>query len=81
MAGDDNSGSGHTCDGVQGMEALRVGLQTQDAALRSLVENVDRRFQVFEGCFDEIANRFYALVLGANRDENENRQRLRGDVA
>ena len=60
------------CDSVQDMKALRTGLQIQQAALRALVESVDRKFQVFKGRFDEIVDGLDALALGANR--------LRGDV-
>ena len=81
MASDDSSGSGYARDGVQGMEVLRASLQTQEVALRDLAESVDLRFQAFEGCFDEIADRLDALALGANRGRNENRWRLKDDVA
>ena len=74
MAGDDNSGSGHAKDNVQGMEALRASLQTQEAALRALAESVDRRFQGFEGHFDEIPDKLNALALSSNRDINKDRR-------
>ena len=41
MVDDDSSRSDHACDGVQGMEALRTGLQTQDVVLRVLAKSVD----------------------------------------
>ena len=81
MASDDSSGSSHACDCVQGMGALRFRLQIQEAGLRALAESVDHRFQAFEGHFDAITDRLDALVLGANRGGNENRRRLREDVA
>ena len=44
MVGDDSTGSSHACDGVHGMEVLRIGLQSQNAAFRALAESVDCRF-------------------------------------
>ena len=81
MAGDNSSGSGHICDGVQGMEVLKASLLTQETALRALAESVDRKFQVFEGHFDEIVDQLDALALGANRGRNEDKRRLRDEVA
>ena len=49
--------------------------------MRSLTEIVDRRFQAFEGRFDEIADWLDAFALGANRDGNENIWQLKEDVA
>ena len=63
------------------MEVLRAGLLTQETILRTLVDNIDRRFQAFEGLFDEIANRLDALALGANRDMNDDRRRPRDDFS
>ena len=54
---------------------------TQKTALRVLADSVDRRFQAFEGHFDDIADRLDALALGANRGRNEDRRQLRDDVA
>ena len=81
MAGDNSSGSGHARDDDQGMEVLQPNLLTQETTLRALTDYVDHRFQVFEGCFDEIVDRLDALALGANRGRNEDRRRLRDDVA
>ena len=81
MAGDNSSGSGHACDDAQGMEVLRTSLLTQETILKALADGVDRRFQAFEGHFDEIVDRLDALALGANRVRNEDRRRLRDDVA
>ena len=61
--------------------ALRTRLQLQEAALRALAESVDLKFQVFKGRFDEIVDRLDDLTLCANRDRNENKQQLMGDVA
>ena len=74
MAGDNSAGSGHAHDDVQGVEILRAGLLTQEMALRVLVDNIDHRFQVFKGWFDEIADRLDALALGANRNRNIDRR-------
>ena len=74
MAGESSSGSGHTRDEGQGMEVLRAGLLTQETALKALAENVDRRFQVLDGRFDEIADKLDALAIGANRGRNEDRR-------
>ena len=49
--------------------------------LRALAESVDRKFQAFEGRFDEIVDRLDTLTLGANRGRNEDRRRLRDDIA
>ena len=49
--------------------------------LRALANSVDFRFQVFEGCFDEIVDRLDALALDANRGRNEDMRWLRDDVA
>ena len=54
---------------------------TQETILRALVEIVDHRFQAFEGRFDEIIDRLDTLALGANSGRNEDRKRLRDDVA
>ena len=42
--------------------------------LRALAKNMDHKFQAFEGLFD-------ALAIGANRGRNEDRRRLRDEVA
>ena len=81
MARDSSSGSGHAHEEAQGMEFLRAKLLTQETALRALAENVARRFQALEGCFDEIADRLDALAIGANRDRNEDRRGPTNDVA
>ena len=82
MASDDNSGSNHACDDAQGMKVLRASLLTQKTALiRALADSVDCRFQTFEGRFGEIVDRLDALVIGANRDRNDDRRRLKDDVA
>ena len=60
MAGDNNLGSDHVRDEVQGMEVLRASLLTYEMVLRALAESVDRRFQAFEEHFDEIADKLYA---------------------
>ena len=67
MAGDDSLGSGHIHDGVQDMEVLRANFPTQETTLMALADSVDRRFQTFEGRFDEIADQLDALEIGANR--------------
>ena len=81
MAGDDSSGSGYIRDGVQCMEVLRTNLPTQETTLRALADSVDYRFQAFEGRFDDIVDQLNALAIGANRDRNDDRRRLRDDVA
>ena len=63
------------------MEVLRASLLTQEMTLRAQVNSVDRRFQTFEGHFDEIENRFDALAIGANKGRNDDRRQLRDDVA
>ena len=50
-------------------------------ALRALTENVDHRFQALEGRFDEIADRLDALAICANKGRNEDRRRLKDEVA
>ena len=80
MAVDDNSKNGHIHDDAQGMEVLRASLLTQETTLMALANRVDRRFQAFEGHFDEIADRLDALVIGANRGRNDDQKRLRDDV-
>ena len=74
MAGDNSARSGHIHEEVQGMEVLRASLLTQKKTLRALANNVDRRFQAFEGRFDEIVNRLDALAIGANRDRNDDKR-------
>ena len=74
MAGDDSSRSCHICDDAQGLEVLRANLLTQEKALRVLIDSVDRRFQVFEGCFDEIVDRPDTLAIGANKGKNDDRR-------
>ena len=81
MAGDDSSRSGHICDDAQGMDVLRASLLTQKTTLRVLADSVDHRFQAFEGRFDEIADRLDAVAIGANRSKNDDRRRLRDEVA
>ena len=81
MAGDNSAGSGRAHDEAQGIEVLRVGLLTQETALRALAENVDRRFQELEGHFDEIADILDALAISANKGRNEDRRGPRKDVA
>ena len=80
MVGDNSSGSGHACDDAQGMKVLRASLLIHEMTLRALADNVDRRFQAFEGRFDEITDRLDALALDANKGRNEDRRRLRDDV-
>ena len=63
------------------MEVLRAILLIQETILGALADTVDRRFQVFKGSFDEIANRLDALALGANRGRNEDKRRPMDDVA
>ena len=74
MAGDNSSGSNHIHDEDQGVEVLRASLLTQETTLRALADNIDCRFQVFEGQFDEIADRLDALTLGPNRNRNDDRR-------
>ena len=74
MAGDNSVGNSHAHNQVQGVEVLRASLLTQETTLRSLEDNIDRRFQAFEGRFDEIVDRLDALALGANRNRNDNRR-------
>ena len=81
MAGNNSSGSDHARDDVQGMEVLRANLLTQETALRALADNVDCIFQAFEGRFDEITDRIDALAIGANKGGNEDRRRLKDEVA
>ena len=81
MAGDNSSGSSHARDDAQGMEVLQASLLTQEMTLRALADCVDCRFQAFERRFDEISDRLDALVLGANRSRNEDKRRLRDDIA
>ena len=47
----------------------------------ALAESVDRRFQAFKGPFDKIVDQLDALALGANRGSNEDKRRLRDDIA
>ena len=54
MAGETSARSSHAHDEDQGVEVLRASLLTQETALRALADNIDRRFQAFEGRFDEI---------------------------
>ena len=42
---------------------------------------MDRRFQALEGCFNEIVDMLDALAIGANRNRNDDRRRLRDEVA
>ena len=63
------------------MEVLRASLLTQETTLRALADNVDSRFQTFDGCFDEITNRLDALAIGVNRDRSDDRRRPRDDFA
>ena len=63
------------------MEFLRVSLLTQEMVLRALAESVDCRFQAFEERFDEIAGRLDALTIVANKGRNEDKRRLRDEVA
>ena len=74
MASDDSSGSGHACDGDQGMEVLRASLLTQKNTLKALTDSINHRFQVFKEHFDDITDRLDALALGANRGRNEDRR-------
>ena len=50
-------------------------------ALKALAESVNRRFQAFERCFNEIADKLDALAISINIGRNEDRRRLRDDVA
>ena len=81
MVNDNSASNGRARDDVQGMEFLRVNLLTQEMALRTLAKSVDRRFQEFEGSFDEIVDRLDALAIGASRGRNEDMRMLRGDFA
>ena len=78
MAGDNSVGSGHAHDEAQGMEVLRANLLTQETALTALVNSVDRRFQTYERCFDEIAGQLDALTIGANRNRINGRWLAQG---
>ena len=49
--------------------------------MKALANSVDHRFQAFERRFDEIVNRLDALAIGANRGRNDDKLRLRADVA
>ena len=71
MAGENSTGNGHAHDEDQGMEVLRASLLTQKTALRALADNINRRFQEFEGRFDEIVKRLGALEIGAERNRND----------
>ena len=68
-------------DEDQGVEVLRVGLLTQKTALRALADNMDRRFRAYDGLLDEIADRLDALVIGTNRNRNNDKRRPRDDIA
>ena len=81
MASNNSAGSGHIHDEVLGMEVLRASLLTQEMTLRALADSLDRRFQVFEGCFDEIANRLDVVAIGANKNRNDDRRQPRDDFA
>ena len=81
MAGDNSSRSGHALGDAHGVEVLQASLLTQEIVLRVFTDSVDIRFQVFKGCFDEIADRLDALALDANRGRNEDMRRLRDVVA
>ena len=81
MADDNSVGGGHAYDEARGMEVMRARLLTQETALRGLEDSVERRFQVFERRFDEIADRLDALALDANRDRVDDRRRPRADNA
>ena len=63
------------------MKVLRVGLLTQETTLKALADSVDRKFQTFERRFDEIADRLDALALDANKGRNEDKRKLRDEVA
>ena len=80
MVCDNSSGSGHARGDAQGIEVLRASLLTQETTLRALADNVNSRFQTFDGRFDDIADRLDALALGANRGRNEDRRRPRDDI-
>ena len=44
MVGDNTTGSSHAYDEAQCMEVLRVGLLTQETALKGLADSVERKF-------------------------------------
>ena len=81
MAGDNSVISGRTHDEYQGVEVLRADLLTQETTLRALADNMDCKFWAYEGRLNEIANWLDALAIGANRDMNTDRRRLRDDIA
>ena len=81
MTGDNSAESGHAHDEDQGVEVLRVGLLTQKIALRALADNIDCRFQAFEGRFDEIMDRLDALAIVSNKNRNNDRRLPRDDFA
>ena len=72
--GDNCAGNSHAHDKDQGVEVLRVGLLTQEMALRALADNMDRTLRAYKGRLDEIADRLDALTIGANRDKNDDRR-------
>ena len=81
MVGGNSARRGHAHDKDEGVKVLRAGLLTQETALRALTDNIDRRFQAFEGRFDEITNRLDALAIGANKNMNDDRRLPRVDFA
>ena len=81
MVGDNSAGHGHSHIEDQGVKVLKAGLLTQETTLRALVDNINRRFQSFEGWFDKIADRLDALAVGSNRNRNDDRLRPRDDFA
>ena len=81
MAGDNSTGNSHAHDEDQDVEVLRADLLTQETTLRALVDNINHKFQVYEGHLDKIADRLNAQTIGANRDMTDDRRRPRDDIA
>ena len=81
MAGDNSAWSSYAPDEDQGVKVLRAGLQTQETTLRALADNIDFRFQTFEGRFEEIVDRLDALAIGANSGRNDDRRWPRDDFS
>ena len=74
MAGDNSEESGHAHDEDQGVVVLRADLLTQKMALKALADNIDHKFQVFQGRLDEITDRLDAPMISATRNRNNYRR-------
>ncbi|KAI5659169.1 hypothetical protein M9H77_27962 [Catharanthus roseus] len=76
-----SGGNGDIQNVVQDIEALRDRMDAQEAAIRTLEVNLDQRFRHLDQHFEEMINRFDALVVDANRNRNDGGQRPRDQLA